>query len=256
MELEEVGPLDPLHRIGDGEEHLFLRLVVGVAHPVLDRRGCESGEDQLFDGLAFRDSPGARAEDPIAVLHGGGRVEHRGPLCLLDGLFVHLAAEQREQALLGAEQTGYAAQFAMQLPGQRLRYAGQQADVYNALAAQAQQNRLTLLGVGQNVLNSERQFRLSTGQQWSTGNQSQVSGGGLKGALTGALGGAGAGMGIASGIGALGGGSSFGAAPSNQFMMPQMGSSFAASQPTRNFSLGAPQFTPTQFGGAGYGGGF
>jgi hypothetical protein len=27
------------------------------------------------DGLAFRDSPGARTEDPIAVLHGGGRVE-------------------------------------------------------------------------------------------------------------------------------------------------------------------------------------
>jgi hypothetical protein len=30
------------------------------------------------DGLAFRDSPGAGADDPIAVLHGGGRVEFHG----------------------------------------------------------------------------------------------------------------------------------------------------------------------------------
>lgn len=30
------------------------------------------------DGLAFRDSPGARTDDPIAVLHGGGRVEFHG----------------------------------------------------------------------------------------------------------------------------------------------------------------------------------
>lgn len=30
------------------------------------------------DGLAYRDSPGARADDPIAVLHGGGRVRIHG----------------------------------------------------------------------------------------------------------------------------------------------------------------------------------
>jgi hypothetical protein len=30
------------------------------------------------DGLAFRDSPGAHTDDPIAVLHGGGQVELHG----------------------------------------------------------------------------------------------------------------------------------------------------------------------------------
>jgi hypothetical protein len=90
----------------------------------------------------------------------------------------------------------------MNLPGQRLSFAGQRADVLGALSNQAMQNRASLFGLGQSALGAEREFRLAT----ATRTNSQSGGGGVGGAIPGALGGAGIGAGISS---VFGGGSGF-----------------------------------------------
>lgn len=57
----EAGDVSAMYLVGQLRPHPW---------PMLD--GLRS------DGLAFRDSPGARSRDPIAVLHGGGRVRLHG----------------------------------------------------------------------------------------------------------------------------------------------------------------------------------
>jgi hypothetical protein len=154
---------------------------------------------------------------------------------------------QRQQALLGSQQTGYGSQLALALPQQRLGLAAQGAQVQDALANQALQNRATLLGMGSQIQQSERNFRLATADKWG---QDQ-SGGGFGGFLTGALGGATAGLNIAGGISALGkmGGAAAGAAwggnatSGPNFMgpmqpsMPNYGANYGP-QPQRYFGMG------------------
>ncbi len=96
------------------------------------------------------------------------------------------------QNMLNAQKTGFSANFAQNLPMQRLGFAGQQADVLSGLASQAMTNRASLFGLGQSALNNERNWRYTISNK--TGQN--TSGGGLGGAITGALGGAGAAAGI------------------------------------------------------------
>jgi hypothetical protein len=152
--------------------------------------------------------------------------------------------QQRAQALLGSQQGSFASQMALALPGQRLQYAQQGANVQDALASQALQNRATLLGMGSQIQQSERNFRLATAEKWGK----EESGGGFGGFLTGALGGATAGINVAGGISALGktgGTQAWGGNPTSgpNFMgppaptMPNYGPNYGP-QPPRYFGMG------------------
>jgi hypothetical protein len=104
-----------------------------------------------------------------------------------------LAQEQtRQSAMLDAQQGAFGQNLAMQLPGQRLGFAGQRANVLGGLATQAMQNRQSIAAMGEGIMNQERNFRLQTAKRY--GEQTQSSGGGIGGAISGALGGAGTGM--------------------------------------------------------------
>lgn len=104
----------------------------------------------------------------------------------------------RQQQSLSAEQSAFGAQFAQNLPMQRLGFAGQLADVRNNLAAQAMSNRQALLSLGNSLQSSERNWRLGTATRFS--NQNTQSGGGLGGMLSGAIAGVGQGMAAAPGL--------------------------------------------------------
>lgn len=115
-----------------------------------------------------------------------------------------------QSAILAKEKMGYASELGLGMADRRINYASQGANVLGNLAYQAMQNRAAILGLGQNLQGSERQWRLETGKRYQTG-QSE-SGGGLKGALGGFIGGAGTALGAASmfggggGLGAMAGG--------------------------------------------------
>lgn len=131
-----------------------------------------------------------------------------------------LAQEQtRQQMQLDANQGSLSQQLAMALPGQRLNYSAQRADVLQGLASQAMSNRQALLGIGQGIQTNERNFRLATGVQTNTQQGSLAQG------ISGGLAGLGAGMSAAKGFTSMlgstggtgptgGGGPSLGAYPS------------------------------------------
>jgi hypothetical protein len=96
----------------------------------------------------------------------------------------------RQSASLQAEQGAFANNFAMQLPQQRLNYAGQQASALDQIGQRASANRQLLMSLGSGILGNERSFRVQTSDQWGK----QQSGGGVGGAISGALGGFGGGM--------------------------------------------------------------
>jgi len=103
-----------------------------------------------------------------------------------------LAQEQMQGSeRLGAAQSAYASEYAQNLPMQRLGFAGELANVQNALASQAMANRQALIGLGSQIQGQERDWRLQTATRYGSG----TSGGGLKGAISGAIGGVGAGLG-------------------------------------------------------------
>jgi hypothetical protein len=142
-------------------------------------------------------------------------------------LAAKLAQEQtRQGSLLDANQGAWASQYALGQPDRRLGYAGQRVDMLSGLASQAMSNRQALLSVGSQLQAGERNWRLSTAQQYS--NSKTESGGGLKGALQGGLAGLGAGMGAAGGMGG-GGGGGFGGGATGAV------SGFNYAQPARQF---------------------
>lgn len=99
-----------------------------------------------------------------------------------------LAQEQtRQLASLGAEQGAFAAQYAQNLPLQRLGFAQQYSQVQGGLASQALANRQALLSAGQSLLQQEQNFRLNRAGR----NTSITQGGGASGAFGGALAGIG-----------------------------------------------------------------
>ena len=99
-----------------------------------------------------------------------------------------LAQEQaRQQSMLGAQQTAFSADYAMQQPGQRLNFAGQQTSVLQGLADQAMKNRSAITSLGSGIREAERSFRLQAGRSSGTNttttqtgaNAFDVIGGGL-----------------------------------------------------------------------------
>jgi len=112
-----------------------------------------------------------------------------------------LAQEQtRQSGQLAANQGSFAAQYAQQLPNQRLQLAQQFAGVQSGLASQAMSNRQALLGLGQQLRSGDQNFRAGTA------TTTQSSGGGFQGFLTGALGGGAMGMNAMNAFGGGGGG--------------------------------------------------
>lgn len=112
-----------------------------------------------------------------------------------------LAQEQtRQQAQLQAQQGAFAAQQSREIPQMQLQMAEQLANVRGGLASQAMQNRMAMLNLGQQLTQSERQYRLDTARRTQMQSQSGSSGGGLGGAIGGLLGGIGGGAGAISKI--------------------------------------------------------
>jgi len=133
----------------------------------------QSFEDQLTQSMRQRGLMGRGGADPI--------------------LQAKLAQEQtRQQRMLGAQETGFSAQFAQGLAQQR-------GTALNQLASQAQQNRLALLQSGSSLLGAERQFRLAQAEQ-----ENIVPGSFAKG-MAGLIGGAGKGLSAASSLQSMGG---------------------------------------------------
>lgn len=97
-----------------------------------------------------------------------------------------------QQALLDAEKGAWASEYSMNQPMQRLQFAEGRVNLLDSLASKAFTNRATMLSMGSQLLNAERQWRLQTGVQRSVGES--TSGGGLQGALAGFAGGAGTAM--------------------------------------------------------------
>jgi hypothetical protein len=113
-----------------------------------------------------------------------------------------LAQEQtRQSAMLNSQQGAFAAQEAMNQPQRQLQLSEALANVRGGLATQALQNRQTLLGLGQHLAQSERDYRLRAAG--STSTTTGVSGGGTAGAIAGGLAGVGAGLGAAGSISSM-----------------------------------------------------
>jgi hypothetical protein len=113
-----------------------------------------------------------------------------------------LAQEQtRQQAMLQSQQGAFASEQAMQQPQRQLQLAEALAQVRGGLASQALQNRQTLLGLGNQLAQSERDYRLRAAG--STSETRGVSGGGQAGQISGALAGAGMGMNLAGGLSSM-----------------------------------------------------
>lgn len=144
-----------------------------------------------------------------------------------------LAQEQtRQSSVLNAQQGGWATQYAMQQPMQRLGFASELANVRGGLASQAMANRQALMAAGQGIQANERNWRLAKAERWSTGTQE--SGGGLKGAITGGIAGASTGMSAMTGLmgmPGMGAGGGFGGGAG-------MGNNMLSG---RNYSQPAPQ---------------
>lgn len=77
---------------------------------------------------------------------------------------------------LQAQKGAFAAQSAFGMQQQGLDLQGQLMNVRGGLASQALQNRQTLLGLGQSLLQQERQFRLGAAGQTTTGQTTQQGG--------------------------------------------------------------------------------
>lgn len=138
-----------------------------------------------------------------------------------------------QQAQLNSQQGAWGTQYAMNLPGQRLNYAGQQSNILSNLASQAMQNRTALLNIGDQLGQQERDFRIQTGTRWANGSQS--SGGGIGGAIAGGLGGLGTGLGIGKLLGPGGGTPQI-----SSDMLGSMGGMVGGSSIFPSFSSSAP----------------
>lgn len=154
-----------------------------------------------------------------------------------------LQQKNNQFAMLESQQNAAATGFALNQPMQRLSYQSQLADVTGNLASQALNNRQTLLSLGNTLKQQERQFRLSTGVQWTSGEQKNQSGGGVLGGLGAIAGVTGSLISIGGGLKGLGGGGGMGgmgggmpgvgqqAAPAAAPMMGPMPSAAPMAQP-------------------------
>lgn len=94
-----------------------------------------------------------------------------------------LAQEQtRQQSSLNANIGSYAQQLPQMQAQDLVNFGGQLSNLRQGLASQAFQNRQTLLGLGNQLTNAERQYRLQTARKSGSSYQhgDQLSGGGTK----------------------------------------------------------------------------
>lgn len=164
-----------------------------------------------------------------------------------DPVLLAKLAQQETQAgeRFEARRGSVAQQLALQQPERRLGFAQQAAGIQSGLATQAFRNRAALLGIGQQIGQGERQFRLQT----ATRTGENVQEGSLAQGISGALGGFGQGLGLASGFGGLGGGGGGGGGGFGQSFSQSLG---AVPLPNVQFGQSAPGFQalPQQaFGG-------
>lgn len=91
------------------------------------------------------------------------------------------------QQQLDAQKTSFGAQYADTLQGRNLDLSNSLMNVKNGLAQQAFTNRSTLLQLGQQLVGSERNYRMGTATKTTDSTSSQTSGGGIGGAIAGGL---------------------------------------------------------------------
>lgn len=124
----------------------------------------------------------------------------------------------QQNDMLASEQQAGATDLALQMPGQRLKFAGQRADVLNSLSAQAFNNRAAILQAGSSLLNNERQYQLAISKKKQSSEQIQhgstgqaigagmMAGGAAFGSVMSMGAGGGGGMGGGGGLSGIGGG--------------------------------------------------
>lgn len=127
--------------------------------------------------------------------------------------------QTRQQSLLNAQIGSYGRQLPDIQANRIMQLGGSLSNLRQGLATQALQNRQTLLGMGNQLAQAERQYRLDTATRTNATQSTEKSGGGIGGAITGALGGASAFM----GLGGLGGGNTGTFSPSSQQASPMVG---------------------------------
>lgn len=119
-------------------------------------------------------------------------------------LAAKLAQEQsRQQTFLNAQQGSFASQIALDAPNREIGLASARANVLGGLASQALSNRQSLLAIGNQLRQQERQFRLSTATQKTTGSTDVGTGDRISAAISGGLSGLGAGLSAGGGLQAL-----------------------------------------------------
>lgn len=120
--------------------------------------------------------------------------------------------QTRQQRLLDSQKGAFGSQFAQQLPQQMMDIGGMLSNLRSGLATQAFQNRQSLLTMGQQLVQNERNYRVSTANRYgeSQNRNWAYSGGGAAGAINGGIAGLGAGMSMmgGGGFGGFGGGGS------------------------------------------------
>lgn len=115
----------------------------------------------------------------------------------------------RQSDSLQAEQSDYANALAMEMPGRRLGFAAQRADVLGGLAGQAFRNRAAILSMGSSLGGAERAWQFRTGTHRGT---AVTQGNPVANALQGGMAGVGAGLSMGSDLmTAFGSGGSAGA---------------------------------------------
>lgn len=114
----------------------------------------------------------------------------------------------RQQQSLDANVLSYSRQLPEMEANNMMNIGGAIGNIRSNLAAQAMNNRQMLLQMGDQLKNSERNFRMGTATHYQSGNSdtSQYSGGGFKGAMGGAMQGFSAMMPMMGGMGGGGGG--------------------------------------------------
>lgn len=115
-----------------------------------------------------------------------------------------LATQQGwEQQQLNAQQGQLASQTAMNMPQQQMQYANQLYNVQQGLASQAFNNRSALLQMGNQLNNSERQYRMGTAfknNEFGQSGWNSTAPGGFQGQVAGFQSGTGAEMGMVGGL--------------------------------------------------------
>lgn len=101
--------------------------------------------------------------------------------------------QTRQQTMLNSQIGSYGQQLPQIQAQQAVELGGALSNLRGGLASQALQNRQTLMGMGNQLAQAERNYRLQAAGRTTNSLQETIDGGGFKGAVGGLLGGAGMG---------------------------------------------------------------